>query len=120
VLGSGQIGVFTEYTSLPAAKYPTQLDECYAALKWTAEHAGELDADGTRIAVAGNSVGGNMSAALTLMTKDRGGPKIGYQVLFYGRRQTPTLTLHPCHEFATGRFLAPRRMLKEFIGGPLK
>ena len=67
VAGSGQIGVFVEYTSLPAAKFPTQLEECYAALKWVAAHAGEFGADGTRIAVAGNSVGGNMSAALPLI-----------------------------------------------------
>jgi acetyl esterase/lipase len=65
VVGSGQIGVFVEYTPLPAAKFPTQLDECYAALAWTAKHAGEFGADGSRIAVAGNSVGGNMAAALT-------------------------------------------------------
>ena len=64
VVGSGQIGVFVEYTPLPAAKFPTQLEECYAALKWVAEHAGEFGADGSRIAVAGNSVGGNMTAAL--------------------------------------------------------
>ncbi len=81
VVGSGQVGVFVEYTSLPTAVYPTQLDEIYAALEWIAVHAGELGADGSRIAVAGNSVGGNMTAALTLMTKDRKGPKISYQVL---------------------------------------
>ena len=81
VVGSGQIGVFVEYTPLPAAKFPTQLDECYAALKWVSEHADEFDADGSRIAVAGNSVGGNMTAALALMSKDRKGPKISYQVL---------------------------------------
>ena len=69
VVGSGQIGVFVEYTPLPAAKFPTQLEECYAALKWVAEHAGEFGADGSRIAVAGNSVGGNMTAALTLMAQ---------------------------------------------------
>ena len=69
VVGSGQIGVFVEYTPLPEAKFPTQLEECYAALKWVAEHAGEFGADGTRIAVAGNSVGGNMTAALALMSQ---------------------------------------------------
>src|ERR1700730_2299491 len=63
VVGSGQIGVFVEYTSLPEAKFPTKLEQCYAALKWFAEHAQELGADGSRIAVAGNSVGGNMTAA---------------------------------------------------------
>jgi acetyl esterase len=81
VVGSGQVGVFVEYTPLPQARFPTQLDECYAALEWVAANAGELNADGSRIAIAGNSVGGNMSAALALMAKDRNGPKISYQVL---------------------------------------
>ena len=59
VVGSGQVGVFVEYTSLPEARYPTQPEECYAALVWVAAHAGEFGADGSRIAVAGNSVGGD-------------------------------------------------------------
>lgn len=105
VVGSGQIGVFVEYTPLPAAKFPTQLEECYTALKWTAEHAGEFGADGSRIAVAGNSVGGDMSAALTLMTKDRHGPKISYQVLFIPATDASVDTAS-YHEFANGRFLA--------------
>ncbi len=67
VVGSGQIGVFVEYAPLPSAKFPVQLEECYAALKWVSEHAGDIGADGSRIAVAGNSVGGNMTAALALM-----------------------------------------------------
>jgi hypothetical protein len=103
--GSGQIGVFVEYTPLPAAKFPTQMEECYAALKWTAEHAGEFGADGSRIAVAGNSVGGDMSAALTLMAKDRHGPKISYQVLFIPATDASVDTAS-YHEFGTGRFLA--------------
>ena len=69
VVGSGQVGVFVEYTSLPKAKFPMQLDESYAALQWVAEHADEIGADGSRIAVAGNSVGGNMTAALALMAQ---------------------------------------------------
>jgi acetyl esterase/lipase len=105
VVGSGQIGVFVEYTPLPAAKFPTQLDESYAALKWTAEHAAEFGADGSRIAIAGNSVGGNMSAALTLMTKDKRGPKISYQVLLIPATDASVDTAS-YHEFGTGRFLA--------------
>ncbi len=105
VVGSGQIGVFVEYTSLPAARFPTQLEECYAALKWTAAHAGEFGADGGRIAVAGNSVGGNMSAALTLMAKDRHGPAIRYQVLLIPATDASVDTAS-YHEFGTGRFLA--------------
>jgi acetyl esterase len=104
VVGSGQIGVFVEYTPLPAAKYPTQMEENYAALKWVAAHAGELGADGSRIAVAGNSVGGNMSAALTLMTRDRKGPKIAYQVLFVPATDASVDT-ESYREFGTGRFL---------------
>lgn len=105
VVGSGQVGVFVEYTPLPQAKYPTQLEETYAALEWVAAHASEFGADGTRIAVAGNSVGGNMSAALTLMAKDRHGPKISYQVLFIPATDASVDT-DSYHEFGVGRFLA--------------
>lgn len=105
VVGSGQIGVFVEYTSLPEAKYPTQLDESYTALKWVAAHANEFGADGNRIAIAGNSVGGNMSAALALMTKDKKGPKISLQVLFIPATDASVDT-ESYHEFGTGRFLA--------------
>jgi len=105
VVGSGQVGVFVEYTPLPEAKYPTQVEEVYAALKWVAAHAGEFGADGGRIAVAGNSVGGNMTAALTLMAKDRNGPKISYQVLLIPATDASVDTAS-YHEFATGRFLS--------------
>ncbi|NLS03409.1 alpha/beta hydrolase [Rhizobium sp. P32RR-XVIII] len=105
VVGSGQVGVFVEYTPLPAAKFPTQLEESYAALKWVAEHADELGADGSRIAVAGNSVGGNMTAALSLMSKDRKGPKIAYQVLLIPATDASVDT-QSYHEYGTGRFLA--------------
>jgi acetyl esterase len=104
VVGSGRIGVFVEYTSLPEGKFPTPLEECYAALKWISEHASEFGADGSHIAVAGNSVGGNLSAALTLMTKDRKGPKISYQVLLIPATDGSVDT-ESYRDFATGRFL---------------
>jgi acetyl esterase/lipase len=105
VVRSGQVGVFVEYTSLPKAKYPTQLDESYAALKWVAAHAEEFGADGSRIAIAGNSVGGNMSAALALMTKDKKGPKIALQVLFIPATDASVDT-RSYHDYGTDRFLA--------------
>jgi acetyl esterase/lipase len=105
VVGSGQIGVFVEYTPLPAAHFPTQLEESYAALKWVAAHAGEFGGDGTRIAIAGNSVGGDMSAALTLVVKDRKGPKIAYQVLLIPATDASVDTAS-YHAFGTDRFLA--------------
>ena len=110
VVGSGQIGVFPEITNLPEGKFPVPLEESYAALKWTAAHAGEFGADGTRIAVAGNSVGGNMTAALSLMTKDRNGPKIALQVLLIPATDANVDT-DSYHEFATGRFL-PQAFMK--------
>lgn len=105
VVGSGQIGVFVEYTPLPQAKFPTQMDESYAALKWVAEHANEFGADGSRIAIAGNSVGGDMAAALALMAKDRNGPKISYQVLFIPATDASVDT-DSYKMFGTQRFLA--------------
>ncbi|MBR0874038.1 alpha/beta hydrolase [Bradyrhizobium tropiciagri] len=105
VVGSGQIGVFVEYTSLPEAKFPTQLEQCYATLQWVAQHAQEFGADGNRIAIAGNSVGGNMAAALALMSKDRGGPKISYQVLLIPATDASVDTAS-YRDYGTGRFLA--------------
>jgi len=105
VIGSAQIGVFVEYTPVPEARLPTQLEQCYAALKWVAQHPKELGADGSRTAVAGNSVGGNMSAALSLMSKDRNGPTITYQVLLNPATDASVDT--PSHyEYGTGRFLS--------------
>jgi acetyl esterase len=104
VVGSGQIGVFVEYTPLPMARFPTQLDQCYAALEWVRAHASEIGADGSRIAVVGNSVGGNMSAALALMSKDRNGPKISYQVLLVPATNAGVDT-NSYHEYGNGRFL---------------
>ncbi|MGK9171576.1 alpha/beta hydrolase [Inquilinus limosus] len=105
VVGSGQVGVFVEYTPLPEARFPTQLEESYAALKWVAAHAGEFGADGSRIAVAGNSVGGNMTAAIAMMAKDRNGPKISYQVLLIPATDASVDT-ESYHTYGTGRFLA--------------
>ncbi len=105
VVGSGQVGVFVEYTSLPEARFPTQLDQSYAALKWVAAHAGEFGADGSRIAVAGNSVGGNMAAALALMAKDRNGPKISFQALLIPATDASVDT-GSYHDYGEQRFLA--------------
>jgi len=105
VVGSGQVGVFVEYTSLPEAKFPTQLDQSYATLQWVSQHAGDFGADGDRIAVVGNSVGGNMAAALTLMAKDRSGPKISFQALLIPATDASVDT-GSYREYGTGRFLA--------------
>ena len=104
VIESGQPAVFLQYTTLPEAKYPVQMNQAYAALEWTAKHAEELGADPNRIAVAGNSVGGDMTAALTLMAKDRKGPKISYQVLLWPATNASVDTCS-YERFANDRFL---------------
>ncbi|MBN6034387.1 alpha/beta hydrolase [Amycolatopsis sp. 195334CR] len=81
--GAGAAVVFPEYSLSPEARYPVAIEENYTAAKWVAEHGGEHDLDPTRIAIAGDSVGGNMTAAVTLLAKQRGGVSFRQQVLFY-------------------------------------
>jgi acetyl esterase len=83
VVGVNAIAVFPDYTLIPQAKYPTQINQAYATLKWVSEHAAEFNGDPARIAIAGNSVGGNMTAAVALMAKDRKGPALRMEALFY-------------------------------------
>jgi len=75
--------VFVNYTPSPEAKYPVSLEQAYAATKWVAQNGQTINVDSSRLAVVGDSVGGNMAAALTLLAKERAGPKIIFQVLFY-------------------------------------
>jgi len=75
--------VFVDYTPAPDAHYPVQNEQAYAALQWAIANAAQIGADPARVALVGDSVGGNMTAALTLMAKERGGPQIAAQVLFY-------------------------------------
>jgi acetyl esterase len=105
VVESGQPAVFPEITNLPVGKYPVPLEQAYATLQWIAAHASEFGADGGRIAVAGNSVGGDMTAALTLMAKDRNGPKISYQVLLWPATDASVDTCS-YQQFANDRFLS--------------
>jgi acetyl esterase/lipase len=82
-VGAGAAVVFPEYSLSPAAKYPTAIEEIYATLQWVAQNGAANGMDPARLAAAGDSVGGNMTAAITLMAKERGGPAIRRQLLFY-------------------------------------
>jgi len=88
VVRSGAAAVFPESTPIPDAVDPGWIEEIHAAAKWVAVHGNEIGVDGSRMAVAGDSAGGNMSAVLSLMAKDRSGPKIRLQVLFYPATDT--------------------------------
>jgi acetyl esterase/lipase len=103
-VGTGAAVVFPNYSLSPEARYPVAIEESYAVLEWVAEHGADHGLDPSRIAIAGDSVGGNMTAALTLMAKQRSGPPITTQVLFYpvtdASFDTPSY-----HQFAEGYFL---------------
>lgn len=75
--------VFVDYERSPEARYPVAIEQVYATAKYVTEHPKEFGVDPSRLAVVGDSVGGNMAAAFTLLAKQRGGPKIDQQVLFY-------------------------------------
>ena len=75
--------VFVDYPRSPEAKYPIAIEQAYSTLVWMAANSDQLTIDPTRIAIVGDSVGGNMAAAVTLLAKERQGPKLAYQVLFY-------------------------------------
>jgi acetyl esterase len=97
--------VFVNYSLSPEAKYPTALDEIYATLEWIAAQGSEHGMDPSRIAVAGDSVGGNMTTATAIRAKQRGGPTLTGQLLFYPVTDANFDTAS-YHQFATGYFLA--------------
>jgi acetyl esterase len=102
--GTGAAVVFPNYSLSPEARYPAAIEESYAVLEWISKHGSEKELDGSRIAIAGDSVGGNMSAALTLMAKQRSGPRLAAQVLFYPVTDA-SFDTDSYHEFAEGYFL---------------
>jgi acetyl esterase/lipase len=82
-VGVGAAVVFPDYRRSPEARYPSAIEECYAVARWIADSGAEHGLDGARLAVAGDSVGGNIAAALTLLAKQRAGPTFAAQVLIY-------------------------------------
>jgi acetyl esterase len=83
VVASGHACVFVNFTLSPEAHYPQAIEEIYAATKWVAAHGKEIGVDGGNLAVAGNSAGGNMTGAVGLMAKERGGPGIKTLVMMW-------------------------------------
>jgi acetyl esterase len=81
--GTGATVVFVDYDRSPEARFPVAIEQAYAATKYVAEHGRELGVDSSRIAIAGDSVGGNMTAVVALLAKERKGPKLAFQLLYY-------------------------------------
>ncbi|MGK5027719.1 alpha/beta hydrolase fold domain-containing protein [Janthinobacterium sp. RB2R34] len=104
VAGSGAVAVFVNYSLSPEAKYGVAVAQGYAATKWVAEHGAEINVDGKRLAVAGNSAGGNIAAVVALMANEKGTPALRSQVLLCpvtdANFDTPSY-----QQFANGYFL---------------
>jgi len=103
-VGANAAAVFPNYSLSPEAKYPTSIEESYAVAQWVTQHGAEQNLDPARIAIAGDSVGGNMAAALTLLAKQRGDVIFAHQVLFYPVTDA-SFDTESYHQFAEGYFL---------------
>ncbi|MFD7941201.1 alpha/beta hydrolase [Streptomyces sp. NPDC059755] len=95
VSASGVPMLSVEYRRAPEHPFPTPLEDAYAALCWLHEHAGELGVDRGRIAVMGDSAGGGLAAALSILTRERGGPAIARQILLMPMLDDRTTTPDP-------------------------
>lgn len=101
--------VFVDYDRAPEAKYPIANEQAYAATKYVSENGGKLGLDPTRIAVAGDSAGGNMAAVVALLAKERGGPKLLFQLLYYPVTDA-SMTQESYTTFAEGFWLTTKAM----------
>lgn len=109
VVGSGAAAVYVDYTPSPEAKYPTAINQAYAATQWVAQNGAQIGVDGKRLAVAGNSVGGNMAAVVSLMAKDKGTPAIKFQLLMWPVTDA-NFNNASYNQFADGHFLSKNLM----------
>lgn len=109
---SGAAAVFVNYTPSPEAHFPVAINQAYAATRWVAEHGNEIGVDGKRLALVGNSVGGNMVAAVALQAKQHKSPAIRYDVMLW-----PVTDAHfntdSYNQYENGYFLS-RNMMKWF------
>lgn len=80
---SGASVIAVDYRLAPEHKFPVAADDAWAATRWIVAHAGELGVDGGRVAVGGDSAGGNLAAVVALMARDAGAPALALQVLLY-------------------------------------
>lgn len=108
-VGANVAVVFVDYTPAPEAQYPIQNEESYAAMKYVAEHADELNVDASKMAIAGDSAGGQLAASTAIIAKERNGPKAVCQVLFYPVTDAGMET-GSYNEFAEGVWLTKKAM----------
>lgn len=112
VVNSGAAAVFVDYTPSPEAGYGVAIKQAYAATQWVAANGKQIQVDGSRLAVAGNSVGGNMAAVVALMAQQQGQPKLRAQILLWPVTDA-NFDNGSYNQFAEGHFLT-RNMMKWF------
>lgn len=108
-VGAGTVTVFVDYDRSPESRFPVAIEEDYAVLDYVSKNAGEFGGDAGRIAIAGDSVGGNMTAVVSMLAVERSGPKLQAQLLYYpvtsARLDTPSY-----EQFASGPWLTKPAM----------
>ena len=108
-VGAHAVLVFVDYDRSPENRYPVAIEQDYAVTQYVAEHASEFGVDPGRLAIAGDSVGGNMTAVVSLLARERGGPTIKAQVLFYPVTDA-SLSQASYKTFANGPWLTTKAM----------
>jgi len=108
-VGADAAVVFVEYDRSPEARYPVAIEQAYATARWVVAHGAEHGIDATRLAVAGDSVGGNMTAAVAILAKQRGDVTFCHQSMYYPVTDAAQDTAS-YREFADGPFLLAKSM----------
>jgi len=104
------IVVSVDYRLAPEHKFPAGVDDAFAALNWVGRHAGEFGGDAKRLAIGGDSAGGNLAAVCAILARDAGGPQLRFQLLVYPRTASDE-ELPSHHAFAEGYMLTRRSIL---------
>jgi acetyl esterase len=108
-VGTNAVFVFVDYDRSPESRYPDAVEESYVVLKYVTEHPDEFGVDASRVAIAGDSVGGNMTAVVALFAKERNGPEIKAQLLFYPVTDA-SMSTTSYEQFAEGPWLTKKAM----------
>ena len=115
------VTVSVGYRLAPECKFPAAVNDCYAVLEYAAKNAAQLEADPLRLAVGGDSAGGNLAAVMTHLTRDHGGPTLKCQLLLYPVTNTTSFETTSYTRFAKGYFLEKPAMqwyLDQYLNSP--